>query len=294
MVHLSKPQLSYFSGVGWFLLSLIVGVGNDVLMKELRHAYSTAQVVCLRYAFASLSLVALAIWHGEKLAMFLRTPRLHVIRATMLLSAIALYCEALSRLPLATVTALNFIIPIFTLIFAGAFLGEKITRGCAAATVLGFVGVCVVLEPGNAKFATLAACSMLISPMLFAGLDVINKKFITGEGSFQMVLYTATLTFALSIPFALHRWIWPPLPDVLLFAALGVGANLLLYCILEAFKRVNVSTVAPLRYLELAMASLAGFFIFTEIPTLSTILGALIIISSSGYVILAGARQRHH
>jgi drug/metabolite transporter (DMT)-like permease len=290
-VRLSKFRPNYSRGIAWFLVSLVIGVANDVLMKHLGNEYSSAQIVCLRYGFATLSLALVACVRRKKMTMFLRAPQLHIVRAIMLLSAIMLYCDALTRLPLATVTALNFIIPIFTLVFARAFLGEKITRGRAVATILGFAGVCVILSPTDSEFSTLAACTLLFSSMLFAGLDVVNKRFISGEGTFQMVLYTATITFALSVPFALPEWIWPSLADVALFAALGIGANLLLYCILEAFKKVNVSIVAPLRYLELVIASIAGFFVFMEIPLLSTIFGALMIISSSIYVVISGAKN---
>jgi drug/metabolite transporter (DMT)-like permease len=219
-------------------------------------------------------------------------PRLHIIRAILLLLAMSLYCCSLSRLHIAVVASLNFVIPLFTLILASIFLKEKINKGNIIATVIGFAGVCIVFEPQNSAFATCFALVGLLSAALFAALDVINKRFVSNEGVFQMVFYTATITLVLSLPFALFRWATPPLRDVCLFALLGVGANFLLYCILKAFERVDVSTVAPLRYFELILTILTGFLVFGEIPRKSTVIGALIIISSVLYVVIAGTEVK--
>jgi drug/metabolite transporter (DMT)-like permease len=102
-----------------------------------------------------------------------------------------------------------------------------------------------------------------------------------------MVFYTATVTFFLSIPFALCGWLCPSPRDICLSAALGVGANLLLYCLLKAFERVNVSATAPFRYVEFALTVLAGFLFFGEIPEKSTVIGSLVIITTSAYVVLS-------
>lgn len=291
MVSWKEGNPGYFRGVGWFTLSLVVGVTNDVLMKFLGNGYEPMQIVCLRYFFASLSIwVMFSRRKGFKMSFF-SMPKLHVIRAIFLLSAIASYCFALGKLPIAVVSSLNFSIPIFTLIFARIFLSERIGIGSAVATIIGFLGICVVLNPSAVSFFTTAAWTLLLSPVLFASLDVINKKFVCGEGIFQMVFYTATVTFFLSIPFALHGWVWPSLLSLCLFAALGVGANLLLYCMLKSLELVKVSSVAPLRYVEFILTVLVGFLIFGEIPSKSTVIGSLAIITSSVYIVFQGAKE---
>ncbi|MDR2603674.1 MAG: DMT family transporter [Puniceicoccales bacterium] len=291
-MHVDKRKIDYLCGITWFLLSITIGVANDTLMKFLGAEYSLAQIVCFRYGFATLFLALLGVSGKNIGSMFMRMPRLHIIRAIFLLVAMSLYCHGLHKLPIATVMSLNFVIPLFTLIFARIFLKEKIRLDSIIATIVGFGGVYYIFEPKNEEFATLAAMLLLLSSMLFAALDIINKKFVTNEGVFQMVFYTATMTFIFALPFALFRWIVPSLRDIVLFAMLGGGANLLLYCILRAFERVNVSTVAPFRYLELILATGIGFFLFNEVPSKNTIWGSLVIITSTTYIVYAGVRNK--
>ncbi|MDR1528244.1 MAG: DMT family transporter [Puniceicoccales bacterium] len=291
-MHVSKTKIDYLCGITWFLLSMGIGVANDTLMKFLGAEYSLAQLVCLRYGFATLFLALFEVSGKNIGGMFMHMPKLHIIRAIFLLFAMSLYCHGLHKLPIATVMSLNFVIPLFTLIFARIFLKEKIRTDSIIATIVGFAGVYYIFEPKNEGFATLAAILLLLSSMLFAALDIINKKFVSDEGVFRMVFYTATLTFILALPFALFRWIAPSLRDIVLFAMLGGGANLLLYCILKAFEKVNVSIVAPFRYLELILAIGVGFFLFHEIPSKNTIWGSLVIITSTLYIVYAGVRGK--
>ncbi|MDR1401433.1 MAG: DMT family transporter [Puniceicoccales bacterium] len=282
-----KDYRNYLIGIAWFLVGLVISVSNDTLMKFLGKEYSAAQIVFLRYTFATLSLLPFLLGKKDFAARLFRVTGLHFIRAILLLLGMWLYCLALPQLPISTVVALNFVIPIFTLILAAVFLREKITRRAAVATIFGFAGILIVCEPTGAKFITFAMALVLLSSALFASLDVINKKFVSDEGVFQMVLYTATITALLSFPFALCQWTCPPVRDVCLFAALGCGANLLLYCILKAFERVDISTVAPLKYFEFALTAAVGMVVFGEIPSKSTMLGALIIITSTLCIIFA-------
>ncbi|MDR1595403.1 MAG: DMT family transporter [Puniceicoccales bacterium] len=286
-VFAAKWERNYLYGIAWYLASLVVSVTNDALMKFFGGEYSVAQIVFLRYTFATICLLPVIPRGENALATIVRVSKLHLIRAMLLLLAMLLYCSALGKLPISTVTALNFVIPIFTLIFASVFLNEKITRGKIIATTIGFIGVCVVIEPSNTEFATFAAVTLLLSAALFAALDTINKKFVTGEGVFPMVFYTATITSFLAAPFATCYWIWPSVRDICLFAVLGFGANLLLYCILKAFEHIDVSATAPLRYLELVLSVAVGFVIFGEKSSKNTIFGALVIITSTLYIVFS-------
>ena len=72
---------------------------------------------------------------------------------------------------------------------------------------------------------------------------------------------------------------------------LGVGSNLILFCLLKAFYLVKVSSVAPFRYLELLISIALGYLVFSELPPIHTYIGALIIIPSSLYIVLQGQKS---
>jgi S-adenosylmethionine uptake transporter len=216
---------------------------------------------------------------------------MHFTRAIMLTLAISMYCFSLNKLPLATVIIINFTIPIFTLLLAYIFLKETIGMPRLLATLVCFVGICVTSEPTNANFATYAILILIFSAVMFAGLDIINKKFVMREGILTMLFYTAVVTLALIAIPAWIRWEKVQIMDWIFFILLGCGANLLLYCILKAFERVAVSAIAPFRYIEFILSAAVGFLCFGEIPTWSTVGGACVIIPSTLYIILAESRN---
>lgn len=268
-------------------------IGNDSIMKLLGDEYQTSQIVFLRYLFATLFMIPCMVLRGGRQSFYTNHLAMHIFRAILLSAGIAMYCFSLSRLPLSTVITVNFTIPIFTLLFAFIFLKEKITRAKIVATIAGFIGILITAEPTRTGFASYVIIILVTSSMMFAALDVINKKFVIREGILTMLFYTAIATLLFStIPAAIS---WKPVgqADFGLFVLLGIGADLLLYCILKAFEKVDISTIAPFRYVEFLLSVIIGLVLFDESPTLSTIIGVCVIIPSTLYITLAETKADH-
>lgn len=282
-----KYNLNYFIGISWFILSLFVCIGNDSIMKLLGNNYQISQIMFLRYLFATISILPCMVLHDGRRSFFTKYPTIHIARAALLSIGITMYCFSLTKLPLSTVITINFTIPIFTLILAFIFLKENVTRPKIIATLVGFVGIMITAEPTRANFASYAIIILLASSVMFAVLDIMNKKFVIQEGILTMLFYTAIATTAFCAIPAWLSWKSLALFDLMLFVFLGIGANLLLYCILKAFERVDISSIAPFRYIEFLLSMIIGFVLFHEIPTLSTIIGACIIAPSTLYIVLA-------
>ncbi len=284
---MKKRNLNYLIGIAWFILSVFVCICNDSLMKLLGNNYPTSQVVFLRYLFATVSLIPCMIMRGGRSMFYTHHWIMHIFRAVLLSLGIAMYCFSLSKLPLSTVITVNFTIPIFTLILAFIFLKEKINRPKIIATIAGFFGILITSEPTSNGFASYAIIILIVSSIMFAALDIVNKKFVIQEGVLTMLFYTAVATLLLtSIP-AMLNWQTVTLRDMILFCLLGIGANLLLYCILKAFEKVDVSSLAPFRYVEFLLSVVIGFIFFNEVPTLATIIGVCIITPSTLYIVLS-------
>ncbi|MDR1255640.1 MAG: DMT family transporter [Puniceicoccales bacterium] len=287
---MKRDKANYFYGVAWFMISLCVCTFNDSITKLLVGGYPVSQIVFLRYLFATISLLPCMLVRGCH-TFKTKHAAMHSIRAVMLASAIALYCFSLDKLPLSTVITVNFTIPIFTLLLAYIFLKERVGGAELGATLTCFTGILVTSEPANSGFASYAIVLLVLSAVIFAGLDVINKKFAMREGILTMLFYTATVTLALVAIPAWLNWGKVQSIDWVFFILLGCGANLLLYCILKAFERVTMSAIAPFRYVEFILSAVIGFFCFGEIPTWGTVLGACIIIPSTLYIILTETRS---
>lgn len=273
----------YLIGVVWYTLSLLVSNLNDVFTKHLGGDLHSMQITFLRFLMGTLVLLPFMLFNGRK-SFATSRPGVHFIRGALLYAGIVLWVFGLSIVPITVATVINFTIPIFVLILAIPFLGERVGWQRWMATLVGFVGVMIVLHPSGEGFNPMSLV-LLFSALLFALLDITNKKYVMKETMLSMLFYTALVTMLLGVGPAMYYWKAPTLQQWGLFLCLGCGANLLLYCLLKAFSSVDASALSPFRYFELVMAGITGYLFFKEIPAMSTIIGAVVIIPSTLFII---------
>lgn len=281
-------QKEYLLGVTFYIMHLLISSINDVITKYLGQNLDINEVVFFRFLFATITLLPFMI---KDLSSF-KTNRVivHILRGVLLYGGIGLWVLGLRSVQVSTAVVINFTIPIFILLLAYIFLGEKIGLHRWVATFFAFLGVIIINNPVSATFNSYVLI-LLLASLMFAGLDVINKYFIVKETMLGMLFYSSFFTtIASSIPTAIY-WITPTFKDLVLFFILGGGANLLLFFLLKSFEKIEVSSIAPLRYVELIISSILGYFIFRDIPDSSTIIGALIIIPSTLFVVLYDAKK---
>lgn len=271
-----------FKGIVWFITSLLVSSSGDVMMKYLGANFHPYQVVFLRFLFATIVLLP---WFYLKRSAFTtsRLP-LHFIRGALLFGGISFWCIGLNVVKIALATTINFTIPIFVAVLAVVFLKEKFSMLRMLATLLGFVGVVIATNPISMGFESMSLI-LVLSALMFAMLDVINKKFVTDESTISMLFYSNVFTTLLSLIPALSVWQPVSVKDLFLFIALGVVANLILYCLLKSFELIEASAVSPYRYTELLFSAAMGYIFFNEILDSSIISGAVIIIIATLFVL---------
>lgn len=275
----AKNHRNYLIGISWFVLSLFISCINDVIVKYVAYTLHPFEVAFFRFLFGTLSLLPVMLYYGSK-SFSTSRPMIHILRGAILFIAISIWCSGLNIVPIVSATLLTFTIPLFILILAPIFLGEKVKLELWILTVVGFIGVMVIFQPTSADFNP-QSLIMLGSAFLFALLDIINKKFVVKESMLSMLFYSAIVTTLLGFIPALYYWQNPTVHDLILMFCLGAGSNLILFCLLKGFALVAVSEVAPYRYLEVIFSALFGYIIFIEIPGFYTYLGALIIIPAT-------------
>jgi S-adenosylmethionine uptake transporter len=278
---MTKGQ-KYMLGIAWFILSLVISNLNDVIAKYVGSDLHFTQTTFCRCFFGMLSLLPFMFYGGLK---SFRTPRpiMHVIRGSLLYFGIAIWILGLNLVPIATATIMTFTIPLFILIMAPIFLGEKVSTRLWVATLVGFAGVVIVFNPSHDTFEPISLI-LLVSSLMFATLDIINKKYVVKESMLSMLFYSAVVTSILGFYPAYMFWQDVTTHQLMLLALLGAGSNLILYCLLKAFSFVQASAVAPYRYLELVLSAFVGFVVFREIPAMATYIGTLIIVPCTLYV----------
>lgn len=272
----------------WFVLGLIISCTNDILSKFLGSDLHPTQVIFWRFFFSILTIIPIALTKGIRILQT-HSLKIHVIRGGVLAIAIFLWNYGIQMVPIATVTVMSFSVPIFTLALAPIMLREAVNWQLWLVTLIGFSGVITIFTPTIHDF-NLASLLFIVASILFAYLDIINRKLlISGEKSITMIIYSALFSIAFSLYPAINYWQTPNMLQLTLLAILGLGSNFILYCLLRAFQYANASSLAPLRYLELLLSLLAGYFIFHETPPFHTYIGASIIIISSFIVTQFGS-----
>jgi len=281
----------YLQGIFWMTVVCVISNSNDILIKHVGLRLSGAEVAFFRFFFSTLVLLPFMAAQG-KASFITRYPGAQCVRALLLMLAMAPWCYGVAALPLTLATTLSFTVPFFVLPLAKIFLKEHVGWQRWFATLFGFLGIVVALHPTGDSFNPMAL-ALVISAIMFATLDIINKKLLTeDETLLSMLFYSALGTAILGFVPALLTWETPTLQELFFLFLLGGGGSLILFCLLKAYAATEVSALQPFKYAELILSGIFGFVIFQEFPTISTILGALIIIPSTLYITIYETHQQ--
>ncbi len=195
-----------------------------------------------------------------------------------------LWFIALPKIPLADMTAISFTGPIFIMIGASWFLGEPMRRDRWIAALIGFTGVVVVVAPKMSGAGGGYHLVMLASAPLFAASFLITKALTRYEKATVIVFWQALTVSLFSLPLALLHWQNPSLWQWVGFFIAGILGSVGHYCWTRAFHAADISSTQSLRFLDLVWTSALGWLIFSDIPSQSTWLGAIVILAATVWI----------
>ena len=272
---LSKNQLGFF----YMFISICAFSLMDVIVKW-SDAYPVGQVLFFR-GFCGLIPILFLI-PKDRFIDFYKTdrPLLHLKRCLSGLIALVSIFIALRNLPLATVVSITFAAPIFTTIFSIFLLNEKVRLYRWLAVVVGFIGVVIISEPG---FTSLNF--YYTYPIIFClGLSYVAiaiRKLSTTEPVRLIGFFFSFSIMILSFFTFYQGWVMPSLRDLFLLSMIGILGGLANLWLTQSYKFSEVSLVTPLKYLALVFAIVFGYFIWEEIPSIKTLMGAFLVVISS-------------
>ena len=251
----------------------------DVIVKW-SEDYPVGQVLFFR-GFCGIIPILFLIPKDRYLDFYKTTrPFLHFKRCLAGLIALVSIFIALRNLPLATVVSISFAAPIFITIFSIFLLKEKVGIYRLLAVLVGFVGIIFITEPG---FSSLNL--YYIYPIIFClGLSYVAiaiRKLSSTEPAWLISFFFSFSIMLISFLSIYHGWILPSLTDLFLLSMVCILGGLANLWLSQSYKYSEVSLVSPLKYLGLVFAIIFGYFIWNEIPTSKTLLGALLVIVSS-------------
>jgi len=271
----SKNQLGFL----YMFLSVCAFSVMDLIVKWSDN-YPLGQVIFFRGFFGLVLYYFVIPKERLKDFYFTKRPMLHFSRCFFGLMALLSIFTALRNLPLATVVSISFAAPIFTTIFSIFFLSEKVGYFRWLAVFVGFVGIIIISEPGLSSLNV-----YYIFPVIFVlGMSYVAisiRQLSSTEPVWLISLYfSAAITLAglFTIPYG---WLMPNLIDLILLSLIGIFGGVANLWLSQSYKFSEVSLVTPLKYLALVFAIIFGYFIWDEIPTIKTLVGATLVIVSS-------------
>ena len=269
-------------GIGWMLLSGIMFIGVTGVVRYLGGEMHPIQAAFIRYAFGIVLVVPVMLRVGLYELLSARI-RLHASRGLVHGIGVMLWFYAMSRLPIAEVTALGFTTPIFTAAGAMLILGERAKNYRVAGIVLGFIGTLIVLRPGL-RMIDFGAVAMLIAAPLFACSLLMAKVATKTESSSVIVALLSVFCTLTLLPLALVYWRTPTMEEWLLLLLAAVFATAGHYFLTLAFQSAELSALQPFSFLQLVWATLLGLVVFSEQPDLWLWLGAGVIVFSATWI----------
>jgi drug/metabolite transporter (DMT)-like permease len=190
---------------------------------------------------------------------------------------------AAAHLPLAESTSIGFSTPLFITVAAALFMGETVRWRRWSATIIGFVGVLIMVRPGGDVLKV--AAFVAVGGALLSSISAMMVKRLSAHEPALRVLATFSIfsTGLMTVP-AILVWHWPSLTVWLYVAALGLCATIGQYCWVRGYAIAQASAVAPFDYLRMPLSVAMGLMVFGELPTVWTLAGTLVIAASGLYI----------
>ncbi len=277
-------------GLFFVLISVTFFSLMDVLVK-VEGGYALGDILFCRSLFGLIPIFFLI--PKNRLKNFYKTQKisLHFYRSLFGVIAMASIFIALRNLELAETVAMTFAGPIFVTLFSIFFLSEKVRLTRWLAVVIGFIGVIFISRPGF-ETANIFYVFPIIFCLGFAAVCILIRKLTLYGESVWLIAFYFTLVSGLvglaTFPFG--GWLIPTKIDFILLALIGIFGSVANLLLTQSYKLAEVSLTTPLKYLALIYAIAFGFFIFQEVPSFYTILGAGLIVVSS-LIIFTRERQ---
>jgi drug/metabolite transporter (DMT)-like permease len=256
------PDDHYGSAVAFLLFGVSAGLGLDLCAKWLLADYSLVQFVFLRSIFGLLFFLFTARFYGGLGGLKTSRWRWHLLRTLLATGAMFGFFFGLSRMPLVNALTIAFTAPLFVTGLSVPFLGEHVGWRRWLAVIAGFIGVVIVLRPGQGMF-TPAAIGVIIAAICYAGLALTARKLAATESSFALSVYVVAGPLLVSTTLISENYTAPTAGGWFFFALAGMCSALAWVGIIGGYRRAPPAMLAPfeytaIRYLRVATASAAA------------------------------------
>ena len=296
-------------GIVFILIAMMVFSVQDGIMKHIYNFVSLYEIYLIRTIVSFVLILLFLIITKKPIVFKTQYPLLTFTRVILFFFGFSSFYVSLTVLPLGTATALFFVTPFLITIFAHFFLKEEIGLRRWSAVVVGFIGVYVTLNPDFSNFNYLSLLPILCAFCYSLSMIIIKKTsdkdsvytqtftfyigaiilsiifyFVIGDGQYNTSNHPAS-------QFIFREWFIDFNSNILLMTATGVTATLAFFFLFTAYSIASPAVISPFEYSILFWSPLVGWLYFDEIPSLNTVVGILIIVSSGVYIFMREKAQ---
>jgi drug/metabolite transporter (DMT)-like permease len=275
-------------GALWMVGALLSFSLMAIAVRELSRAMGPFQILFMR-SLVSLILVLAALPYFGIAPLRTRRFPLHVVRNLFHFAGQFSWVYAIGLLPLATVFAIEFTMPVWTALLAMLVLGERLNRGRTVMLIAGIAGILIILKPGVAEVSP-AALVMLGGAFAYGATMVATKRLAGSESALAILFYMSAVQVPIGLLPALSGWIAPALADAPWIFATGACGLIAHFCMTRAFRIADATLVVPIDFLRLPLIAVVGALAYGEPVELATFAGAAVIFAGTYYSIRRESR----
>tara|TARA_R110000850_G_scaffold100108_2_gene207239 strand:- start:951 stop:1871 length:921 start_codon:yes stop_codon:yes gene_type:complete len=285
-----RPVLGILLMLGFCILAPL----GDAVAKILGPTIPLGQLVFTRFAVQAVLLIPLIIVAGINWRLSPRAWRLASLRTVLHIFGIGGMFVSLQYLPLADAIAIVFVMPFIMLLLGRLVLNEEVGPHRLIACAVGFVGTLLVIQPNFLAVGWIAllpvgvavvfALFMLTTRQIAKEADPIALQAVSG--TMAMLLLLPVLGLGHVAGFAPLGFVQPDQAEWLLLAAIGVLGTAAHLLMTWSLRYAPGATLAPMQYLEIPVATLVGFWLFSELPDTLAACGITLTVAAGVYVVL--------
>jgi drug/metabolite transporter (DMT)-like permease len=260
-----------------------------IAVRELARTLGSFEILFLRSAVSLLIVLAVMAWLGLERP---RTRRfgLHVVRNLLHFGGQYAWVYSIAVLPLATVFAIEFTMPVWSAVLAALLMGERLNHGRVVMLALGVAGILIILRPGIEAVPP-AALVMLAGSFAYAATMIGTKQLAKTEPAAAVLFYMSLIQLPLAFVPALAEWVTPgpdDLPWIVAVGATGLSAH---FCLTRSLRIAEATLVVPIDFLRLPLIAAAGMAFYGEPIELPILAGAAVIFAGTYYSIRRESRR---
>ncbi|MCU8243441.1 DMT family transporter [Vibrio vulnificus] len=282
---LSNLKSAFPLGVRYMILSALGFALMSASVKYVSvHGIPLFEVVAARalvsliISYLDVKRKGISVWGNNKRWLFARGA----------VGTLALMCVyyAVTALPLAEATILQYVHPVFTALLAVLFLKERVQPATLACIVLCLLGVFTMVYPsfdasGVGELPMLSVGIALLGAFGSSIAYVIVRKLSRTEDSSVIIFYFPLVALPVSAMLIGDDFVVPDVALILVLILVGIFTQIGQFGLTKAMQTQTAGNASAYSYVQIVFSALLGVVLFNEVPSIWTLLGGSLIVTGA-------------